>query len=356
MSATLRNERIFQHICEDLGDPETALRREKRKVKKPGGLRLGRSKYYKLYPLIRKGTSSQLSCASFEDHLSLSNFVVEMEKYGIPQSRHRIIILGVREDIKVVPGTLNEQELITTGDAIGALPKLRSGLSREEDSNNLWFNHLQAIKTQTWIKELNRNGYGYIAEKIETTLKNLRRPRAARGKEFLAKESGGTFDDDWFLNKQLGGICNHVTRGHMVEDLHRYLFAACYAQKRDISPILKFFPKALLPKHKNAREASKLASGMFSDRFRVQLKGKPSTTVTSHICKDGHYYIHYDPTQCRSLTVREAARLQTFPDDYFFCGPRTAQYTQVGNAVPPLLARQIAEIAYDILQNTSSGD
>ena len=132
----------------------------------------------------------------------------------------------------------------------------------------------------------------------------------------------------------------------MRSDLHRYLYAACYAMRFQSSPKVDEFPRELLPEHLNIHQEK----GPFRDRFRVQLADQPSSTVVSHIAKDGHYYIHYDPAQCRTLTVREAARLQTFPDNYFFEGNRTQQYWQVGNAVPPFLARQVAASVASLLQ------
>jgi len=168
------------------------------------------------------------------------------------------------------------------------------------------------------------------------------------GDEFIEANIKTAYRPDWFNDTKLGGVVNHIARGHMKEDLYRYFFAAAYTDAYGRSPRMKDFPIELLPKHKNV--AKSLDKGAFDDRFRVQQSDKPSTTITCHISKDGHYNIHYDASQCRSLSVREAARLQSFPDNYYFVGPRTQQYHQVGNAVPPLLAAQIADIVYGVIE------
>lgn len=286
-----------------------------------------------------------------DGHRSPSDYIIRSEKHGIPQARHRFIVLGVRSDIEWKPGKLkNLEKPITVWQAIRDLPVLRSRLSgkgaskKENDTPDVWMSKVREM-------------FGAVSLRVENGIsvelrKHLRRSAAnlrdvGPGALFVARPAAPVRHKDWYHDSRLGGVCNHESRRHMKQDLWRYLFVSCYAAVHKKSPNLYDFPPELLPDHQNVKtlesEDEKIA---FKDRFRVQLKLECSTTITSHIAKDGHYFIHYDPTQCRSLTVREAARLQTFPDNYFFTGGRTVQYQQVGNAVPPMLAKELAAIVF----------
>ena len=129
-------------------------------------------------------------------------------------------------------------------------------------------------------------------------------------------------------------LTHHMTRGNNERDREIYRFAIKLWNNENKRLKYTELPQRLIT-HKN------LSS--FLDRFKVVGADLPySHTVVAHIAKDGHYYIHPDIDQARSLSVREAARLQSFPDNFFFEGPRTANFTQIGNAVPPLMAEQIA--------------
>ncbi|HCC79711.1 MAG: hypothetical protein A2X25_09055 [Chloroflexi bacterium GWB2_49_20] len=278
--------------------------------------------------------------------LKPQDFIVRSEEYGIPQARHRIFIFGIRSDIyKSEMGLLEKTNQVSIDDVIGDLPKLRSGLSKKEDSVEEWQNTIKKISKAIWIKDIAPD----LQNVIKNELKNIG-ASISRGSTYMDVQVAPKKYKEWYVDRALAGVCNHETRGHIGDDLYRYFFASVFARVYGRSPTLSDFPKELLPNHENVQEA--IDGSMFNDRFRVQVCGKPSTTVVSHISKDGHYYIHYDTSQCRSLTVREAARLQTFPDNYFFEGTRTQQYHQVGNAVPPMLASKIATIVFKVLQDS----
>lgn len=296
------------------------------------------------YEIFSLSSSKSLSSLKAED------YIVKSEHFGIPQKRHRVFLLGVRSDlVQFCPKDMRlepQLDFVSTEEVIGDLPRLRSGLSTSgADSFDIWFEALEGIFQTEWFSS--EQVSTKVRREIRKTLSHLNAECLSRGEEYIACETGPAGLQSWYVDPRLHGICNHSTRSHIPEDLHRYLFASCFARVNGYSPELDEYPSALLPKHRNVNTTN--GEIIFSDRFRVQLQGHPASTVTSHISKDGHYYIHHDPSQCRSLTVREVARLQTFPDNYYFEGSRTDQYRQVGNAVPPLLAKQIAEKIYEVL-------
>lgn len=135
------------------------------------------------------------------------------------------------------------------------------------------------------------------------------------------------------IRNGLDFVTQHIARPNNENDLEIYRIAVDEWNNGKRLNYAKL-PKNLI-KHQN--------TAVFTNRFQVVNGQGVSHTVVAHIAMDGHYYIHPDIKQNRSITIREAARLQSFPDDYFFEGSRTAAFKQIGNAVPPLMAEKIAE-------------
>lgn len=335
LSSTIDGERlIFDQVLEDLrGDQRHA----------------GKYRLFALCPSPRPRSESETTEPRSRD------FVIRAEDFGIPQARHRVIIIGVREDLarsvsdRAVADLIDKRKSeATVKDAIGGMPILRSGLSRSTDGPAEW--RAVVLSAMKKVSQLDPGLPKAERLQFKSTAKHYL-TKFQKMNEIPPRES----DDvgisnlcskeltDWLVDEKLTRLANNQTRGHMAEDLARYFFAAVFGEVTGRSPKASNYPDELAPNHKN------WSTGKFSDRFRVQLWNAASTTITSHISKDGHYFIHPDPLQCRSLSVREAARLQTFPDNYIFKGNRTQQYVQVGNAVPPLLAKWIGEALHSIL-------
>jgi DNA (cytosine-5)-methyltransferase 1 len=328
LSSTLSGIPMFEKIIADLSEPADGVE-------------------YEIRSFVKKGDSNTLEP---------NDYIIQSERYGVPQSRHRVILLGVRKGMGMPQHSLLKpvSRPATVKQAIGDISPIRSRLSRG-DSPDAWRKAVQAAPSHVG---------GWRAGNESTVIEAM---RVAAAKATDITTTGGAFIRQrrrkprkltelqrWLYDPHLGGVCQHEPRSHMASDLARYLFSACFAKVHGYSPVLNEYPPDLLPDHVNVW-VEQGANIPFNDRFRVQCRNKPATTVVAHIAKDGHYYIHYDPAQCRSLSVREAARLQTFPDNYFFMGSRTQQYTQVGNAVPPLLAYRLARVVRNLLNEMNKG-
>ena len=210
--------------------------------------------------------------------------------------------------------------------------------------------------------EQNSRNFGVLQNRRRMIIVGWLKDSGMRYPEFGKKESSGIVSDLlWDLPKLLPGghaeayatekysdylrdnslrtdedvLTHHVSRPNKERDIEIYI--RTIAMWNDGHKRLNYndLPDELKT-HRNRKA--------FLDRFKV-VEGDEACchTMLAHISKDGHYFIHPDIEQHRSITVREAARIQSFPDNYFFEGPRTAQFVQIGNAVPPLMAKGIAE-------------
>lgn len=228
---------------------------------------------------------------------SLDGIVLNSVNYGVPQQRKRVIIFGVRKDLKISVQELYDgvikthfgpedeivsqaslKRFVSVRDAIGELPSLHQG----EGQKSIPFKY-------------------------------------SFGNDFL-KRIG---------SRGLHDLKDHVCRKHNATDVERY--SEMSRHHWTFTELLQNRPDL---HHERAR--------LFDNSYVVQFWEQPSRTIIAHLVKDGNQFIHPDPEQGRTLTVREAARLQSFPDDFVFCGSRGEQFRQIGNAVPPLFAEALA--------------
>jgi DNA (cytosine-5)-methyltransferase 1 len=211
--------------------------------------------------------------------------------FGVLQDRKRVIIVGWKKEMNLNYPSFEKQEnnFQIGEDLFADLPKLKTGEGTLGAVN--YINETTEYLKQSKI----RNGLDYVTQ-------HLVRPNNENDLEIYKIAV-----DEWNNGRRL----NYAT-----------------------------LPKRLI-KHNNLHS--------FTNRFQVVNGRGVSHTVVAHIAMDGHYYIHPDKQQNRSISVREAARIQSFPDDFFFEGSRTAAFKQIGNAVPPLMAQKIAEKIKEML-------
>lgn len=224
---------------------------------------------------------------------SIHIFTVKAENFGVLQQRRRLIIIGWKQDfVPNLPDLDNYQSGIhgTVSDIFYDLPFLNAGEGIDK------FAKYSADNYQ-YLKD------SHIRNGIDVVTQHIARPHNKQDKEIY-----------------------RIAVQKWLTDRERLNY-------NDLEDHLKT--------HKNRTS--------FTDRFKVVANElNASQTIVAHIAKDGHYYIHPDINQNRSISVREAARLQSFPDDFYFEGVkegsnRTAAFKQIGNAVPPLMGELIAK-------------
>lgn len=223
--------------------------------------------------------------------------VLNSANYGVPQIRKRVIIIGVRKDLDIEPEEMYAGIIKTNFDP-EMTEEQKTGLKKYVTVRDA-IGELPAVKPGGGKKEVS-----FISK---------------RNNDFLKK-----------IASKDNMLRDHVARNHNEKDIERYKVMS--SNHWTFQELLENRPDL---NHEKQR--------VFGNSYAVQWWDLPSKTIIAHLYKDGNQFIHPDSAQGRTFTVREAARIQSFPDDFVFEGPRTEQFKQIGNAVPPLLAESIAK-------------
>lgn len=236
--------------------------------------------------------------SALEENYDVEMRVLNSANYGVPQIRKRVIIIGVRKGLDLSAKDVHDGIVKTHFD-----PEMS-----DEEKKGL----KRYVTVRDAIEELPYLRPGQGLGQIDFVSK--------RNNEFLKK----------IVPVKSCKLLDHVARNHNDMDIERY--TAMSKNKWTFQELLE-----------NREDLRHEKQRVFGNSYTVQWWDLPSKTIIAHLYKDGNQFIHPDYHQGRTFTVREAARLQSFPDDFVFEGSRTDQFKQVGNAVPPLLAEAIAK-------------
>jgi DNA (cytosine-5)-methyltransferase 1 len=223
--------------------------------------------------------------------------VLDASEFGVPQKRMRLFIIGVRSDLEVDPPfpTKRVKYSISVGEAICDLPNLNP--------------FIMPLKTKSSGPRQKDLEYPYKCSPQSPYQERMRKRK-----------------------KEGEGVRNHLCRSHNDKDIMIFEILDQGGKYRDI-------PKEMM----------RYRADIFGDKYKRLIWDEPAWTLTAHMRKDGLAYIH--PLQNRSISVREAARIQSFPDDFVFYAPMTRMFELVGNSVPPLLAESVAKPLVQLIQS-----
>lgn len=268
------------------------------------------------------------SFESEDEKIKTDYIVLNAADYGVPQIRERVFLIGNNLGIKnPYPAATHSSSHITLFEAIGDLPKLKAkitptGLKGKYEKEKIKKNNMK-INNGLNSVPYHRDSFSAHMEHLENN-----------GKAFL----------DFINPNGLKTLNHHVARGQKRDDVRLFKSIKQGMTAGDI----------INSKKKTIRRLKKLITydmSSFTDKYKKQSWKKPCSTVFAHLEKDGNRFIHPDSSQARTITVREAARIQSFPDGYpdesGFAGSYNKIFRQIGNAVPPLLALRIAESVYN---------